>query len=237
MLSVFPIFSNAGFPVQLRLALGALIAGLVFPTLPATLAEPSDIFGWVGMMSVEVIAGLVLGFSSKIVFSALDMAGTLISTEIGLQLPPSMNPTTQSQTAGPGMILYYLAGLIWLGMDMHHWMLVAFTKTYSLLPIGGAHMSQALLADFIHKTSEMFVIAIQLTAPILAVSFIISLVFSVLGRSVPQMNVFSESFSLRILAGLTVFGMTMQLMSQHIINCLRLLPEDILNLAQMMAKG
>jgi flagellar biosynthetic protein FliR len=237
MLSIFPIFSSAGFPVQMRLGLGALIAGLVFPMVPAGFVEPSDMFGWAGVMAVEVLAGLVFGFSSRIVFAALDMAGTLISTEIGLQLPANMNPTTQAQTQGPGMILYYLAGLIWLGTDMHHWMLLGFVKTYALLPIGGAHISQILVGEMIHKTSAMFIIALQLTAPILAVSFIISLVCSVLGRSVPQMNVFQESFTLRILAGLTVFGMTMQLMAQHIINYLRALPEDILNLAQMLGKG
>ncbi len=55
----------------------------------------------------------------------------------------------------------------------------------------------------------------------MAVSFIISLVFAVLGRAVPQMNVFTESFAVRPLVGLSVFGLTLELMSEHIINYLR----------------
>jgi flagellar biosynthetic protein FliR len=102
------------------------------------------------------------------------------------------------------------------------------------LPIGSAHLSQAFLLDMVSRTSGIFAIALQLAAPLLAVSFIISLVFAVLGRAVPQMNVFSESFAVRPLIGLSVFGMTLDLMSEHIANYLRRLPEDMLRVSQLL---
>jgi flagellar biosynthesis protein FliR len=152
-------------------------------------------------------------------------------------MPAGMNPISDTQSAVPGMILYYLAAMLWLSLDMHHWMLAAFQKSYSYLPLGGGHLSGLLVTDIMTRTSETFLIALQLSAPVMAVSFIISLVFSVLGRAVPQMNVFAESFSVRILVGLSVFGLTMQLMSQHIINYLWRLPEDMLRVAQLMGAG
>lgn len=233
MLSVFPVFSAANFPVQLRLALGALMAALVGPTLPPAPAS-EDFWGLIGVMSVEVGIGLTLGFVCRMVFFALDMAGAIIGTEIGLAMPSSLNPVSGTQSAAPASILYYLAAMLWLSLDMHHWMLAAFQKTYRFLPIGGAHLPEMLMTDMVARTGQTFWIALQLAAPIMAVSFIISLVFSVLGRAVPQMNVFAESFFIRILVGLTVFGLTMQLMSQHIINYLRRLPEDMLQIAQLL---
>ena len=71
----------------------------------------------------------------------------------------------------------------------------------------------------------------------MAVSFVITVIFSVLSRAVPQMNTFSESFSVRCLAGLTVFGLTCHLMAQQIENYLRRLPEDILRVAQLIGSG
>jgi flagellar biosynthetic protein FliR len=180
---------------------------------------------------------LTFGYASRIIFFALDIAGSIIGSEIGLQLPPSMNPMSMAQVTAPGSILFYLASMIWLSLDMHHWMLVAFQRTFTFLPVGGAHMSAAFVQDMIGRTSSMFVIAVQLAAPIMAVSFIVSLVFSVLGRAVPQMNVFHESFAVRTLAGLSVFGLTLQLMSQHIINYLRRLPEDMLSVAHLLSAG
>jgi flagellar biosynthetic protein FliR len=237
MLSVFPVFSATNFPVQLRLALGALLAALICPVLPPALAQTGDMWGLVGSMALEVGIGLTLGFASRMIFFALDMAAAIISTEIGLQLPSSVNPMSGAQTNSAGSILYYLAAMLWLSLDMHHWMLVGLQKTYSYLPVGGAHLSGALMTDMITRTSQTFLIALQLSAPIMAVSFVISLVFSVLGRAVPQMNVFHESFVFRILIGLSIFGLTMQLMSQHIINYLRRLPEDVLHVAQLLGAG
>jgi flagellar biosynthetic protein FliR len=120
-------------------------------------------------------------------------------------------------------------------LDLHHWLLLAFQRTYELLPIGAAKLQEAVLEQVLARSVALFGVALQITAPILAVSFIISLVFAVLGRAVPQMNVFSESFAIRILAGLSVFGLTCQVMAQHVVNYLNRLPEDIITVARLMA--
>jgi flagellar biosynthetic protein FliR len=234
MLAVFPIFSTTNFPVQLRLALGVILAGLISPALPAGAAQAQDVWGWVGLMAIEIGVGLLIGFVSRMIFFALDMAGAIITSEIGLSLPPSINPMSGGQTTAPGAVLYYLAAMLWLSLDLHHWMLAALVKTYTYLPIGGAHLTEPCLSDVVARSSEIFVIALQLAAPIMAVSFIVSLIFSVLGRAVPQMNVFHESFTVRTLAGMTVFGLTLDLMAERIANYLRRLPEDMLQVAQLL---
>jgi flagellar biosynthesis protein FliR len=68
----------------------------------------------------------------------------------------------------------------------------------------------------------------------MAVSFLINVIFATLGRAVQQVNVFTESFAFRSLAGLAVFGLSLNLMAQHIANYLRRLPEDMLRVAQLL---
>jgi len=232
MLAVFPVFSARNFPVQLRLALGALLAGMVAATLPANAVQATDFLGLAGQMAVEVGIGLTIGFSCRIIFFTLEIAGSIISMEIGLSMPPGINPMSDAPMTTTASILYYLAVVLWLSLDMHHWMLIGFQKTYLYVPIGAAHLSQTLVTDMIARTGGMFAIALQMAAPLLAVSFIVSLVFTVLGRAVPQMNVFSESFAVRPLVGLSAFGLTLDLMAQHIMNYLHQLPEDLLRVAQ-----
>ncbi|HTA31176.1 MAG TPA: flagellar biosynthetic protein FliR [Candidatus Cybelea sp.] len=234
MLAVFPIFSARNFPTQLRLALGALLALMVAATMPADAVQASDFWGLAGQMAVEVGLGLLIGFVSRMIFYTLEIVGSIVSTEIGLSIPPGFNPLDEMQMTAASSMLYYLAAVLWLTMDMHHWMLIAFKKTYLYVPIGAAHMSQALVTDMITRTAGIFVIALQMSAPLLAVSFIISLIFAVLGRAVPQMNVFAESFAVRPLVGLSVFGLTLDLMSEHIMNYMRRLPEDMLRVAQAL---
>ena len=93
------------------------------------------------------------------------------------------------------------------------------------------------MTDMITRTSQIFLIALQLSGPIMAVSFIISLVFSVLGRAVPQMNVFAESFGIRIAGGLIVFGFTLQITAQYVANNLRRIPDDLMYLGQLLNGG
>ncbi|MDB6053119.1 MAG: flagellar biosynthesis protein FliR [Verrucomicrobiales bacterium] len=234
MLAIFPVFSSPGFPVQVRLALGALVSFLVTSSLPSMIPANLDWMLGIKIMITEVLVGLSFGFMSRLLFYAIDLAGGIISMEIGLSLPPSFNPLSNTQAAAPGSILNYMAAMIWLSMDMHHWMLLAFKKSYLYLPIGGAHMGNGVLTQIFVKSSGIFMIAAQMTAPIIAVSFTITVVFAVLSRAVPQMNVFSESYAVKTLAGMTVFGLTAQLMSQHIGNYLNRLPEDVLRVAQLL---
>jgi flagellar biosynthetic protein FliR len=234
LLAVFPVFSAPSMPVRARVALGALMAFLITPGLPESSWLANQFSGLIGQMAMEVGVGLVFGFICKMIFFAVETAGGIISAEIGLNLPPIFNPMSPSPTALPGTLLSYLATVLWLSLDLHHWLLLGFGRSFEILPMGGAHLTEPVLGEVLRWTSLVFVIALQMAAPVMAVSFIISLVFSILGRAVAQMNVFTESFAIRLFAGLTVFGISSQLMAQHIANYLGRLPEDMLRVAQYL---
>lgn len=236
MLAVFPIFSSPAVPRRLRVLLGAGMALLLAPALPVAAVVPESMPSLVAIMAAEVGIGLLLGFICRLVFFGVEVAGGLIGMEIGLTLPSGMDPNTGAQSSAPGAVLYFLAIVLWLGLDLHHWVLAAFHRSYDLLPVGGAHLAGGVLYLVLARCAGLFAVAVQLTAPILAVSFIISLVFAVLGRAVPQMNVFTESFALRILAGLSVFGLTCHLMAQHVVNYLHRLPGDMLTVSRLLAR-
>jgi len=233
-LLVLPFFSAVNFPVMMRVALGALASMLLAPTLPVFPLEHLKIFSLVGVMFQEVSIGLLLGFIARMIFYAVDLAGNIVATEMGLQMASIFNPMTNTSTQVPGTVLFYLASIVMLTLNLHHWMLLGFERTYDVLPMGAAHLNAALFESVVKSTSSIFVVALQISAPIMAVSFVVSVVFAVLSRAVPQMNVFSESFSFRIVGGLIVFGFTLQLTAQHVVNYLNRLPDDLLRVAQML---
>jgi flagellar biosynthesis protein FliR len=237
LLAVFPAFSAQNFPVQLRIALAALIALLASPFLPATAAAQGSFWGLLHVGFIEVSVGLLLGFVCRMVFFAIDLAGGIIATEMGLMLSTNFSPLTNTALPIPGMILFWLTMMLLFCLNVHHWIIAGFQQSYALVPIGGAHLSQGLVLEVVRGSADIFRIALQMTAPVLAVSFVITMIFSVLARAVPQMNVFAESFPVRIFAGLAVFGLTCHLMAQHIENYLRRIPEDIIRVAQLLAAG
>jgi len=234
LMAVFPLFTGPNFPVRLRLALAAMTTFLLAPSLAAIPLGNVSFPKLLSLILIEAGVGLLLGFVSRMVFYAVEGAGNLVSTEMGLNMATTLNPLSQARTEVAGMLLYYLTAMIFLSLDMHHWLLVSLQRTYALLPVGGAQLHSALFNDLVSRTSQLFLVTVLMAAPMIATSFLLNLIMAVLGRAVPQMNVFSESFAFRALAGLTVFGLTLNLMAQHIMNFLRRLPEDVLRVAQLL---
>jgi flagellar biosynthetic protein FliR len=233
-LLMLPFFSMVNFPVTMRVALGALASLLIAPLLPPVALGKMDFISLFGLMFQEVSIGMLLGFVARLIFFAVDLAGNIIATEMGLNMASIFDPMTQQSGQVTSTVLFFLATVVMLSLDLHHWVLMGFERTYSVLPIGGAHLNAALFESLVSQTGQIFMIALQISAPVMAASFVITLVFAMLGRAVPQMNVFAESFGFRIVGGLIVFGFTLNLTAQHVTNYLQRLPDDLLVVAQMM---
>ena len=232
---VFPVFSAKHIPARVRVALGALAAFLIAPALPAIALEGLGLWPVVGIMIREVINGLVIGFVARMVFHCLDIAGQLVATELGLNMAADVNPFSGVRTELPGLILFYLGAMLFLNLDLHHHLLLGLQQGYQVLPIGTGMLGGPVLDDLTARTSRLFVVALQIAAPIMAVSFVVMLVFALLGRAIPQISSFFESFAFRVMAGLFVFGLSTNLMAQHISNFLRQLPEDVVRITQWLA--
>lgn len=236
-LLVLPFFTMANFPVAMRVAVGAIIALLIAPVLPPFPLDQLNFIAVLGVMAQEVSVGLLLGFVARMVFYAVDIAGSIISTEMGLNLATILDPMTQQSSQISGTILMFLATIVMFTLNLHDWLLLGFERTYTVLPMGGAHLNSALFENIVGQTSRVFVLALQISAPVIAVSFVITLVFAVMSRAVPEMNVFSEMFGFRVVGGMIVFGFTLQLTAQYVANYLNRLPDDLLVVAHMMGGG
>jgi flagellar biosynthetic protein FliR len=236
-LLALPFFSAVNFPVMMRIALAALAAMLIAPTLPAFPVAHLDLFSLIGLIFREMSVGLLLGFIGRIIFFAADIAGIIISSELGLSMGQVFDPSSHQSEQVPGVILSLLTILTMLTLDLHHGLLLGFARTFDVLPIGGGHLSPTLFELVVGRSAQIFSVALQISAPVMAVSFVITVFFSIMSRAVPQMNVFAESFGIRIAGGLIVFGFTLQITAQYVANNLRRIPDDLMYIGQLLNGG
>lgn len=236
-LSILPIFTMLNVPVQVRLAMAGLLGVLIAPTLPPLVPAPVGLLDWIGIYGREVFCGLLIGFVTRIIFFASDFAGQVISNELGLNMATVFDPLNARPTQAPALIMFLLTCLLMMTLDLHHWLLAGFQYTYTLAPIGSVRLGESIFTNILTHTGSVFLVAVQIAGPMIASSFLAMLLLGFLGRLVPQMNVFSESFAVRISCGLVVFALTLQLTAQHLLNGLRRLPEDMLRVAQFLSGG
>jgi flagellar biosynthetic protein FliR len=233
-LLALPFFSATNFPAMVRVAVAGLAALLLAPLVPPVAVAHLDFIGLIFLIAREIAVGLLFGFFARMIFFAADISGIIISNELGLSMGSMLDPLSRQPEQVPGIILFFLATITMLSLDLHHGLLLGLAKTFEVLPLGGGRLSSALFETIVAHTAQIFMVALQIAAPVMAVSFCITMFFSVMSRAVPQMNVFAESFGIRVAGGLIVLGFTLQIAAQYIANYLQRLPDDLLALGQML---
>jgi flagellar biosynthetic protein FliR len=236
MILTMPVFSGNQVPRQLKVALGMMLATLSAPLLPPVELKVDSIWWLVQVVFIEAGAGFVLGYICRFTFFALDVTGTLIANELGLNMATILNPGSNAAAPVTSTLLYWLGVVTFFGLDIHHWVIAFFIRTYSVLPMGVAHGSEDLMRNILAHTGWILSAGIQVAVPVMAVAFIVTWVFSMLGRAVPQMNVFSESMPVRVMAGLMVFAMSMRFIGDHTANFMRRIPDDFVRIAQVLGQ-
>lgn len=227
-----PLFAGKMIPVRIRTAFGLLLAILINPLVPANLELATHFAGAILLSVNEVCIGLLLAMTVRMVFFAVELAGHMISYEIGLMASNSVNPLLGSTDATITTLLYYFSLLIFFVTGLHYDVLKAFIMSFEILPIGAFFLKANPTLEFVNEVNHVFIIGTLISAPFIALNFMVNVSFAVLGKAVPKMNVFMTSFSIRILGGLTLLVSSLLLITSYIVDNGRRSVEVMLDIIQ-----
>ena len=198
-----PVLGSANFPLRLKIGLAAMCAFLVTPTLPSlTETLPSDALGYTSFAVGEAVIGLMIGFTITMVFAAVQVAGQVIDMLSGFALMNVFNPAIETQVPIFGFFLFVIAVLYLIVWGGHRLMLQALASTFDTVPLGGFVANPALFREIVSWGSAMFYDALVIAAPAAAALLLAYVTMGLLGRVVPQIQLFVVGFPLTIALGL-----------------------------------
>ena len=201
LLAAAPPFNNAGLTTRVRLVLGLALVTAIAPALPAMPAiEPASGLGLL-ILAQQMIIGFAMGFVLRLVFSAIDLAGMMISTQMGLGFATAYDPQTAAQTPVVSELLGMLALLVFLSIDGHLMVLATLVKSFTLLPVGMWTISEASWLNIANAGGVIFSSGVMLALPALVALLITNIALGVLGRVAPQLNLIVIGFPVTILLG------------------------------------
>ena len=211
-LAVMPIYGYRGVPLTVKAGLAVFMAFLLQPAvhLPAQyVTTQKGFFDFLALAVPEVIVGLIVGMIAGFIFYGAEMAGEFISLQMGFSIVTILDPMSEQQVSIIAQVQYLFALLIFLTFNGHIYLLEGLQQTFQAIPLGGVHFSSDLFRLFLKLSSEMFVAAIKIAAPVTAALFLSEVALGIIARTVPQMNVFLVSLPLKI--GIGLLGLALSL--------------------------
>jgi len=236
ILMTLPVFESKSIPNLFKLALAVAVSLILFPVLDL---NPVPLTGSIVTLGIgaagEILLGLVIGFSVKLIFAGIQLAGQMAGYQMGFAIANVMDPDQSQQVLLLAQFNNLVALLIFLSINAHYWFIRALTHSFRMIPPLNVHFDGSLMEYLIDMSGKMFVISIQVGAPIIAALLVTSVAFGLMARTVPQMNVFIVAMPMKIGVGFLFLGLSLPYFSAFLKKIFNGLGQHILIMLKAMA--
>ncbi len=205
---VAPLFSARTIPAAVRTAFLVVLTVLLAPVAHAAVVRggaAATLAITPAAFLVELLIGIALGLGATLLVGAVELAGDLMTTTMGLSGASLMDPLSGQSSTVLTQLAQMFAVTVLLAVDGHLVMLDALAESVRTLPVGGAVDVRAGLGALVASGAALFTLGLRFAAPVLAATMIGNVALAVLTRAAPQLNVLSVAFPIQIALGLVAF--------------------------------
>lgn len=232
MIMLAPVFGARGVPGLVRLGLAASITLILYPLIHAANPTiPNELFPYVAVVIKEVLVGLVIGFLIYLLTAILQGAGQLIDFQMGFTMGAAIDPVYGVQSPMMGNFQMILATMLLLSTNSHHYLIAAMVKSYAYIPINPSNLPSNYLF-YAQMVGEVFSLAVQLGMPIFGALLVSDVGVGLLSRTVPQLNIFSVIFPVKIVFGLLILFLSLPFFGEAVANLFNINMSWVLKLYQ-----
>ena len=209
---ITPVFGDKSVPALLKAGLTATISIVIFPIVGTTVSNvlPFNTLIDMGLiLGQEFIIGISTGFIIKLIFAAIDFSAQIAGFQMGFGIVNVFDPHFEEQMSIIAKFQNIFAMLIFLTLNAHHYVIKAICRSFEIVPPGQMKFSVKITSYMVSMGSEIFSLALKISAPVVASLLLSNIIFGILVRTVPQINIFIVTFPLIIGIGLVVLGISM----------------------------
>jgi flagellar biosynthetic protein FliR len=231
---LLPFFGAKNIPALWKAGLSLVTALILFPVVPPPPAFPRTVLEVLMGISSEILLGFILAIGVKMLFSAVELGGQFMGFQMGFNMASAMDPETGGQSTVISQFLYLFTILIFFSVNGHHMFIRALAASFYKVPPDSFHLNTPVVGALVKVSSDMFVIALKMAAPIMIALFLSHLCLGIVARTVPQVNVLMIGFPLNIFLGMILFSLLMLNLSPFLVDLVRKMGEAMMGVIQLM---
>lgn len=209
MLMLMPGVGDTTVPPRIRLGFAFLMTLTLMPVIAPALPVPGTVGSLAANVIKEVLIGLMIGSILRLFMSSLAAAGEVISIQTTLAFAQTAAPGQAAPSTSLGAFLAVLGVTLVMATDLHHMFLAAMVRSFTLFPFERAIPVEDSVQLAIQTVAGSFRLGIQLAAPVIVFSLIFNIATGLVGRVMPQFQVFFVATPLIVLLGLSIFALSL----------------------------
>jgi len=204
-----PFLGDVIVPAGIKAALVVTLTALLYPVLSSHMLAASP-ERWPFILGCELLVGIALGLAANLVFEAAQMAGQVLSVQMGYSLVTILDPQTQVESTVLSVFHQNFLLLIFLALNAHHWVLRAVARSFDYLPPGSAHLNGAFVTGLLAAAGSVLKIGVQIAAPILGATMVADLFLGLLSKASPQLPLLMLGPAIKGLFGVMLLSAVMR---------------------------
>jgi flagellar biosynthetic protein FliR len=214
ILMLIPALGEVVIPAQMRLGFALVFSLVLYPLIQPQLPPvPGEVVGILVMLLHEIAVGLILGAITRFVTLAASVAGSVIAFQSGLSGVQGADPVNGGvQGALIGAFLSMLGVTLIFATDLHHVALMAIRDSYAIMPPSAPLMFGDAAQMALQSVASAFLVGVQMSAPFIVLGLVFYLGMGLLGRMMPQLQVFFVVMPATIWVGLILFALLLMMM-------------------------
>lgn len=198
-----PIFGQSRIPRRARAAMVLVFSLMLYMGKGGVLLhEPETLLEYGVMLVKEIAMGYALGFGMELTTFTVRYATSIIDFSMGLSMAQIYDPEFSSQmTVSTGLFNAFFS-LLFFAVNGHMRLIALFFRTAELIPFGQVRLNPALGEAMAEIFIQSLMMGMQLAFPVIAIELVTESAVGILMRMIPQINVFSVNFQIKIIVGL-----------------------------------
>jgi len=214
MFERLPVLGGGVTPRLTRVWYAFLVSCVVFPvvvsnqTLPLM---PQHIGVFLVAAAAEFGLGLMMGFIVTMMLTGFQLGGRLVDDQMGFSLANVVDPMSNEMVSITSQLVFFAGTVLFIVMGGLNQVLTILAQSFNIVPLIGLNLSDNLIYYLLVDVfPQSLLLGVLFAAPAITVVFLSTVALGLVGKIMPEMNVFSFSFGIRAITGLIMLALSMR---------------------------